>query len=196
MALPISESKCKLSPYVISKMAIYGGCKYTIFDACIGICRNGIMYGGLPVEDYGDTFVYNAGADKYVDTGYNFIFDIKQDECESIAAGSSVYSFDAKDAIYKIPVSSGLYTVRTSKNRKGGKGMVTRSVSTVPGSDVVIKVKAAKKNYIKYIKVDGKKIKLKKKVRVKILKFRRLVKNRTIKVVFKKARKKKKHVRP
>lgn len=191
-----TESKRKLSPYVISKMAIYGGCKYTIFDACIGICRNGIMYGGLPVEDYGDTFVYNAGADKYVDTGYNFIFDIKQDECESIAAGSSVYSFDAKDAIYKIPVSSGLYTVRTSKNRKGGKGMVTRSVSTVPGSDVVIKVKAAKKNYIKYIKVDGKKIKLKKKVRVKILKFRRLVKNRTIKVVFKKARKKKKHVRP
>ena len=30
--------------------------------------------------------------------------------------------------------------------------MVTRSVSTVPGSDVVIKVKAAKKNCIKYIK--------------------------------------------
>ena len=44
--------------------------------------------------------------------------------------------------------------------------------------------------------MDGKKIKLKKKVRVKILKFRKLVKNRTIKVVFKKARKKKKHARP
>ena len=76
--------------------------------------------------------------------------------------------------------------------KKKGKGKVACAKTYEKGKTAKIKVKAKKGWYIKSINAGGKKIKVKKKAKKKTFKIKKIKKDITVKVVFKKAKKSKK----
>ena len=136
-----------------------GGTAYLNTKASVGLASGGLVYCGLPAEDYGDTFLYKVNSDSYKDTGYNFIQKISESECTGAAAGSRLYAWD-DEALYSLKISSGL--VRVTASVKGG-GTVKGAGSYLPGSTVKIRLKAKKGRKIKsvrisYVNGSGKKV--------------------------------------
>lgn len=76
--------------------------------------------------------------------------------------------------------------------KKKGKGKVACAKTYEKGKTAKIKVKAKKGWYIKSINAGSKKIKVKKKAKKKTFKIKKIKKDITVKVVFKKAKKRKK----
>lgn len=160
-----TKSRSSVTPLVVISDAsdgtevTRGGTAYLNTKASVGLASGGLVYCGLPAEDYGDTFLYKVNSDSYKDTGYNFIQKISESECTGAAAGSRLYAWD-DEALYSLKISSGL--VRVTASVKGG-GTVKGAGSYLPGSTVKIRLKAKKGRKIKsvrisYVNGSGKKV--------------------------------------
>ena len=173
-SLPISRSRSSWAPLRTSS---------------VSAVKNGLVYFGVPAADYGDTFVYNAASDTFADTGYNYVSRVDGDEIYGSCVGGTIYGFTGVGVqTLRVPAGSDLVKVTVKKK---GKGTVKGGGVVVPGNNVTIKVKAAKKYKIKYIKVGSKKIKIKKKAKTKTFVIKNVVSDQKVKVVFKKTKVKK-----
>lgn len=176
-------------PLIETGTVVRGGKTYPVSDASVSAVKNGLVYFGVPAADYGDTFVYNAARDTFADTGYNYVSRVDGDEIYGICVGGTIYGFTGVGVqTLKVPAGSDLVKVTVKKK---GKGTVKGGGVVVPGNNVTIKVKAAKKYRIKYIKVGSKKIKIKKKAKTKTFVIKNVVSDQKVKVVFKKTKAKK-----
>lgn len=151
----------------------------------VGLTAKGLIYSGAPVYDLGDTYIYDAAANKYVDTGYNYLADPEEYGPWTIVVGNTLYGIDAGD-LYTMPVESGLMNLTVKKT---GKGKVTGAGGYMPGNDAKVTLKASKHYHIKSIKVDGKAVKVKSGTTKKTVKVAKMTKNTTVKVVFEKDKK-------
>lgn len=181
---PSGES---LAPFTIGDVFTRGDNDFVVFDGNVGVAKDGVVYVGTPVEDYGDTFTFNVKDGSYSDTGYNYATSYEGVEgLNATALGKKIYALTEKSA-KTAPIDNGFVYIKYSKGKSGKHGKVT-GVNRYyqPGDKAVIKVKANKKYQIKSFKVGTKKIKLKKKARTKTYTTPVLKKNLTVKVVFKK----------
>lgn len=160
-----------------------GGKTYPLADATISPSKKGLIYMGMPVADYGDTFIYNASADAYQDTGYNYIRNLNSIEITGIAVKGQIYGFTGESIYTAKAADSGFFTVKVKKN-KGGK--VSGQTVVPPGNNAVFKVKAKKGYVIKSVKAGSKKIKVKKNARKMTVTVKKVLKNQTLKVTFRK----------
>ena len=163
-----------------------GANSYVVYDGNIGISKGGIVYIGTPVEDYGDTFTFDATSGAFKDTGYNYSSNPNKSDINATTLGKKIYALGEESA-WTAPIANGFVYIKYSKGKSGKHGKVT-GVNRYyqPGDKAVIKAKANKKYQIKSFKVGTKKIKLKKKARAKTYTTPVLKKNLTVKVVFKK----------
>ena len=173
------------------------------------IIKGGLIYVGMPAEDYGDSFRYNIAKDRYEDSGYNlireyqefgnlpekqsmddgfFIIDFSFDDeiglpyITAAAAGNKIYARKAgSDKMFTMPVKSGFISVKKTHR---GKGSVTGPSLVQPGDNARIKIKAGKGYRIKSIRVNGKKVKAGKNAAKAVYTFKRIAKNSTIAVSF------------
>ena len=152
------------------------------------IVKGGILFTGAAVYDYGDTFMLDTETGKYIDTGYNFISDPEDPVISAIAVGGTLYG-TSEERTYTMPVDSGFIKIT---GKKKGKGKISGTGYIAPGNDAKITVKAAKKNYIKSIKVGSKKIKVKKNASKKVVTIKKPMKDQKVTVVFAKSKKKRK----
>ena len=153
---------------------------YDVDVLSVGLTAKGILYSGAPVNDYGDTFIYDVKQNKYVDTGYNYLSDPEVYGPTTVVIGKKLYG-QTEDGVFTIPVESGLVNVTASKS---GKGKIKGLGGYLPGNDAKITIKAAKKYYIKSLKVGGKKVKLSKKPTKKVYTIKKMTSDQKIKVVF------------
>ena len=151
----------------------------------VGLTAKGLIYSGAPVVDHGDTFIYDMAQGKYVDSGYNYLSDPAEYGPRTIVVGNTMYGI-LDDAVYTIPVESGLMKVTASKT---GKGKVYGTGSFLPGNDVKMTVKASKGYHIKSIKVAGKSVKVDSYAQSKTITIPSITKNTKVSVVFKKSKK-------
>lgn len=179
----------ELKPYVEPTVVTRAGKTYDSYSCGIGICKGGIVYSGLNVKNYGDTFTYNVSGDKFRDTGFSLRpFVPETTDARATAIGSRVYSFtdeDGEDSLsYAKAISHGLMKVTTKKK---GKGSITKTKYYIPGSKARVKIKAKKGYYISSVSVAGKNKKYSKKKSTRTLMVSKaLVKNVTVKAYFKK----------
>ena len=181
------ESSEKLEPLVAPDVVTRDGKHYFNFDCLTGLAKGGLVYVGMPVCDYGDTFTYDAAKDKYADTGYNlnqtpYLVDV----VSGYVLGNKINLFDEEGLPMTAKVASGL--VKVSETKKGS-GTVKGARDYVPGNDATIKVKAGKNSHIKSITAGGKKIKVKKGATAKTFKIAKLLSDKKVKVVFEKNKK-------
>lgn len=179
-----------IKPFHNTGVVERGNKEYKVYDAAMGACKvggkPGVVFTGLQVADYGDTFRYNLGTGNYSDTGYAFSKELGTENLTGIAMGSRFINIDGNENISYVPVKSALVKVKTSKK---GKGTVTKTRSYVPGSKAKIKAKAKKGYYVKSIKVGSKTYKYKKKLRTRTVTVRKAItKDVTVKVIFAKKR--------
>lgn len=182
-----TESNAVLKTFEAKKTVIRNDIKYNVFDYSIGACSDGIMYMGMPVKDYGDTFKYVASTDKYVGTEYNYFFTLPDEETfNGVIVGRSAFGLNEEGTIYSARdmTGSALYSAKVIK-KKGSRGNVTGAGSYLPGSKVTYKIKAKKHHYIKSVTLNGKKIGIKKRARTKTVYIGAITKNYTLKVSFK-----------
>ena len=158
---------------------------YAVDTIDVGLTAKGLIYTGAPVRDLGDTFIYDTAANKYVDSGYNFLSDPDFYGPQTITAGNTLYGI-VEGVVYSMPVESGLAKIKVTKK---GKGKVKGAGSVLPGNDAKLTIKASKKYYIKSLKVNGKKIKLSKKATKKVYTIKKITKTQKVSVVFAKKKK-------
>ncbi len=138
-----------------------GGEEYCCVSGSVGIAKNGLVYIGIPVEDYGDTFTYDVSNDTYADTGYNFakdmddVYDLGYSQVlKAVAVGDRILGTDQEFNVIGInkAVKSGLITVKTSiKN-----GKMTGKGTCMPGTTRTVKATAKPGYYVKSLKFAGK----------------------------------------
>lgn len=174
-----------IEPLISEKTVTRGTKTYPVNSCDIGAVKGGLIYMGMPVKNYGDTFLYKVSGDVYQDTGYNFIQNLFDDEIRGVAVGSRIYGFDGQNIYSAKAGASGFFTLKVKKNR-GGK--VTGQTVVPAGSNAKFTVKAKKGYVIKSIKAGSKKIKVKKNTRKKTFVVKKVLKNQTVRVVFKKKR--------
>ncbi len=178
----MDETK-NIEPLFTENTVNRGGKTYPVADATISPAKKGLIYMGLPVANYGDTFIYNASADAYQDTGYNYIKNLESSEINGIAVDGKVYGFDGEGICTAKASASGYPTIKVKKN-KGGK--VSGQTVIPPGNNAKFKVKAKKGYVIKSVKAGSKKIKVKKNAWKMTVTMKQVQKNQTLKVTFKK----------
>lgn len=176
------EAAKNIAPLTVEDTVTRGGQQYQTHAATIGAVKNGLVYFGVPAADYGDTFVYDAAADAYADTGYNFASSLDSNQIDGISVGSALYGFDG-EKVYKAKATANNLVKVTVK--KKGKGTVKGAGSYVPGSNVKITVKAAKGHKIKTIKVGSSTMKVIVKGSKYSFTLKNVVKNQKVTVVFK-----------
>ena len=142
--------------------------KIEYYRAHSGVAKEGIVFAGITCENLGDTFVYNPNTNTYTKSSYSLgnNIDTKLILAESVDkkfyVAYSVYTmedselFSESEELYSIPISSVNYTVKGTKSKKG---TISGIGSYLPNDTATIKVKAAKKYYVKSIKVGSKKVK-------------------------------------
>ena len=175
------EAAKNIAPLTVEDTVTRGGQQYQTHAATIGAVKNGLVYFGVPAADYGDTFVYDAAADAYADTGYNFASSLDSNQIDGISVGSALYGFDG-EKVYKAKATANNLVKVTVK--KKGKGTVKGAGSYVPGSNVKITVKAAKGHKIKTIKVGSSTMKVIVKGSKYSFTLKNVVKNQKVTVVF------------
>ncbi len=158
---------------------------YDVDVLSVGLTKKGLIYAGAPVNDYGDTFIYDKALNKYADYGFNYLGDPLDYGPRSVVVGSTLYSI-ADSELYTIPVESGLVNVTV---KKSGKGTVKGAGGYLPGNNATITVKADKNYHIKSITAAGKKVKVKAGATKQTVKLTKLVKDQTITVKFEKSKK-------
>ena len=137
---------------------------YCNISGNVGICKEGLVYIGIPVEDYGDTFIYNVSKDSYTGLAYNYtkdlndVYDLYNREklINGLAVADRIIGCDEEDNLIGIPagkaIKSGLVNVKGSiKNGKmKGKG------AYMPGTTRTVKAIAKPGYYVKSLKFAGK----------------------------------------
>ena len=147
----------------------------------INIVKDGILFTGGAAKDYGDTFIFNFATGKYVDTGYNYISEINDQQARMAAAGSRLYAFNEEGKAYTMPIKSGF--VKISGTAKGN-GKISGTGWLAPGNDARVTVKAGKNCHIKSIKVGTKAVAVKKNASRQVVTIRKPLKDQTVSVVF------------
>lgn len=151
-------SKKSIHPYIVRKTVTYSGHVYNVYDANAGLCAEGIIYSGVPVEGLGDTFIYNVNRDEYQAMKYGQITDLSgTGRFTGIAVGNTLYGFNERGESYKAGINSGLVKVSAKKMSKGK--IVNANTGFMPGMAVKLTVKPKKGYAVKTFKVDGKKMK-------------------------------------
>ena len=89
---------------------------YGLLEGTVGLAPGGLVYMGLPVQDYGDTFFYSLADDRFSDLGYNYIREVNVDgipgrEMDAngvlgITVGDTIYGFDG-GAVFTAPLTAG-----------------------------------------------------------------------------------------
>jgi len=138
--------------------------EYCNVGGSVGICKGGLVYIGIPVEDYGDTFIYNVSKDSYTGTDYNFTKDLDavynlyngEKQINGIAVADRIIGCDEEDNVIGVPagkaIKSGLVNVKTSiKN-----GKMTGKGTCMPGTTRTVKATAKPGYYVKSLKFAGK----------------------------------------
>lgn len=138
--------------------------EYCNADGNVGICKGGLVYIGVPVEDYGDTFIYNASKDIYTGTNFNYTEDMDDvydlyyydKQINGLAVADRIVGSNEENSVIGIPsgeaIKSGLVTVKTSiKN-----GKMTGKGTCMPGTLRTIKATAKPGYYVKSLKFAGK----------------------------------------
>ncbi len=138
--------------------------EYYSAGGSVGICKGGLVYIGIPVEDYGDTFVYNVSKDTYIGTDYNYTKDLddvydlyyRDKQIIGIAVADRIIGSDEEANVIGIPagkaIKSGLVTVKASiKN-----GTMTGKGTWMPGTTRTVKATAKPGYYVKSLKFAGK----------------------------------------
>jgi len=172
-----------LVPFDAGDVVRRGSDDYVVFDGNIGICKDGIVYIGTPVEDYGDTFTFNVGDGKFTDTGYNYSIYTDNEGINGTTVGDMIYALE-DEAAYTAPIDSGFIYIKCGKVKNGKVTGANRYYN--PGDKASITAKAKSKYKIKSFKVGSTKVKLKKKATKKTYVTKPLTKNLTVKVTFKK----------
>lgn len=181
------KSTKKITPYYEDHTVTRTGNVYNVYDGTVGLCAGGLVYAGIPADGLGDTFTYSTGKDRFAATKYSQIQSLESYESESpkyfygIAAGRNLYGADERGKVYKVPVNSGLVKVTAPKSRGGSITGANRGY--MPGTKVTLRAKAKTGYVVKSFKVNGKKVKNRKKV-----KAIRLVSNQKASASFKKGR--------
>lgn len=150
-------SEVQTSPYYIDSIKTRNGVEYAKFNATIGICKDGVLYAGLPTEGLGDTYIYYPSNDTYEGTKYNFIHLDDENTFTGVMVKDTLYGFDYFDYCYKAVISSGLVKVTTPKTYTWGtvKGINTEHM---PGAKITVKAVPKKGYYVKSFYLDGKKV--------------------------------------
>ena len=138
-----------------------GNEEYYCVSGSVGITKDGLVYIGIPVEDYGDTFTYNVSQDKYISTSYNYAKDMNDvydlgiyHTVKAVAVGDRILGVDQEFNVIGInkAIKSGLVTVKTSiKN-----GKMTGKGTWMPGTTRTVKATAKPGYYVKSLKFAGK----------------------------------------
>lgn len=173
-----------IEPMLPGETVRRGGKTYLKFDGTIGAAKKGLVFMGCAAADYGDTFLYDAEKDVYRDTGYHFVSWEDYEGLRGVAAGSKICGFWGDD-IYtaKLAGGSGMVRIKVKKNA-GGTVSVAKEIPA--GSDAKLTVKAKKGYAIKSVRIGAKKAVLKKNATKKTITLKRLTKDQTVKVVFRK----------
>jgi len=157
------KKSAKLEPIDAARtMVSRGEQEYCDVSGSVGICRNGLVYMGVPVKDYGDTFTYNADKDTYTATGFNYTKDLDdvyglysaEKEFGGLAVGNRIVGIDDDMNITGVnkAIQSGLLTVKTSiKN-----GTMTGKGTYMPGTGCTVKATARPGYYVKSLNFAGK----------------------------------------
>ncbi|MDO4869857.1 MAG: S8 family serine peptidase [Bacillota bacterium] len=158
-------SEADLSPMVVLDTVKRGGNDYVVYDGNIGVTKDGIVYIGMPAEDYGDTFVYDINKDAFADTGLNYYSKVEDVAVQGVSAGELIYAFDSDESVSVAPIESGFIAVTCGKIKHGKVTGVNRYYN--PGDMAKITAKGTGKYKVKSMKVGSKKVKIKKKVKSK-----------------------------
>lgn len=139
--------------------------EYNMYDRGLGVAKNGVVNIGLPVENYGDTFVYDVVKDRYYKSRYNYrrsVGDpaaIEMDEIadliNSLAVGKTIVGIndDGQLVSARRAVNSGFVKIGARRSKYGR--VYGANVNVLPGSDVRLTIKAKKGYYIKSYKLTG-----------------------------------------
>lgn len=161
-----TKSSKKLSALDADMTIVCRGEKeYFDVEGSVGICADGLVYIGVPVNDYGDTFTYSVKNDKFTATGYNYtkdlddVYDLYYDDIQigGLAVGSKIIGFDADDSIVGIAagkaIKSGLFTIKKSSVKNG---KITGAGTFMPGTICTVKAIANPGYYVKSLTFAGK----------------------------------------
>ena len=157
------KKSAKLEPIDATRTMISRGeQEYCDVSGSVGICKNGLVYMGVPVKDYGDTFIYNADKDTYTATGFNYTKDLDDVyalysadmEFGGIAVGNRIVGVDEDTNIIGVnkAIQSGLLTVKTSIKY----GTMTGKGTYMPGTGCTVKATARPGYYVKSLSFAGK----------------------------------------
>lgn len=152
------------------------------YPGTVGICKDGLVFAGLPLEGMADTFTLNVKTGKFASIGYslggisssNQFLGASLDSRFYLISLEEVFDFstgmdDAYDKyddeseeeprknyqykVLDIPISSGMLKV-TGKAGKGGR--VSGTGKYMPGSTVTLQAVPSKNYVVKSFKVNGK----------------------------------------
>ena len=180
--LSAMEPDNNIEPFYCSGTVTRGGKQYPVFGESVSAAKDGLIYSGLQAADYGDTFLYNASADAYQDTGYQFYQELDDFRIlRGIAVGDTVYGFDGYNVYSARTDSSALLSIQAEQN-KGGT--VTGPEKVMPGNDAVFEITADEDCVIKSIQVDSETIPVDENAEEKTVTLKNVVKNHTLKVEF------------
>lgn len=180
------EPENSILPYYYSALEVRGDGSYPVFEGSIGAAKNGLIYTGMQAYDYGDTFVYDATADAYQDTGFQFCTDDNdQRALNSIVVGGTVYGFDGSNVYTAAAAESALIPIQVVS---GTGGTVDGATEVVPGNDAIFEVNAETGYVIKSVTVDGKSIALDKNAEQKSVTISSVTEGHTVRAQFEKKR--------
>ncbi|MGN0483574.1 MAG: S8 family serine peptidase [Lachnospiraceae bacterium] len=137
---------------------------YDIYRGNLGICKQGLLFTGIPTDGLGDTFYYLTTKKTYQATEYNCIENLATDTFAGSVVGNQLIGISEKaDAasLRSVKVKSGIYTVTTGK--KGSGTVNVNKKKAVPGEKITISLSPKKGCRVQTFQVNGKKVKGKKK---------------------------------
>ena len=129
------------------------GDTYNYYYSSIGICKEGIVYAGIPAENLGDTFIYDVNANEYKPLSYQFTTNSNMNLFLGTTAGNRFYGFDLDGTTYSFNINSGNVAVKAPKYQ-GGR-LYGVNTYRAPGNQFTIKVKPNKGYFLRSLKLDG-----------------------------------------
>jgi len=150
-------STVETAPYYIAKEVTRNGVSYAKFDGTVGICKEGLIYAGIPTEGLGDTFVYDVSKDKYTPTKYQFINMKDNETFTGVMVGNTLYGYDSGEYCHKVKISNGQVKVTPAKSYSGGTIKGTNT-NYLPGTKITVKAVPKSGYYVKSFYLDGNKV--------------------------------------
>lgn len=90
-----------VEPFFFDGTTTLGGKTYPVFNAYVSAVSGGLVYLGMPAANLGDAFLYNTSADRFTDSGINYLYNLWDYEIHGIAVKNLLYGFDGEQA-YKV----------------------------------------------------------------------------------------------